>query len=360
VKRLTDKLLLIGLCLLIVAFSQIKPVYVVALLASVAVSSLCSYFENNIRIRALLCAAYVVLCVFIPGFIIFLPLVVYDCSGFDRFYLRFCWVVAIPVCFFAYDMQTSVATAFLSAAAVLFQYRTSERLKSIEDFFTLTDNARENSRSLERKNREMMEKQDYEVRLATLKERNRIAHEIHDNVGHLLTRSILQLSALSMTYPNDDNSKNDLFLIKETMSEAMDSVRNSVHDLHDESLDLKIQLESLINAFGFCPVKLCYDTDELPGALKYCFIAVTREALSNIARHSNATEAVVTVTEHPAFCRFSIEDNGTVKADGNSRGIGLRGMADRVDALGGVFRSEYSKGFKIFISVPKEKENVKT
>ena len=357
-QRLTDKLLIIGLCLLIMTFSQIKLVYIVALLASVAVSSLCEYFEN--KIPPYLCAVYVVLCIFMPDFIAFLPLVVYDCASFDKQYLRFCWVVALPVCFFSYDIKNAISITFISAAAFILQYKTTEQLKIREEFFTLTDSAKEQTIILELKNREMMEKQDYEIRLATLSERNRIAREIHDNVGHLLTRSILQLSALSMTYSGDNNSKAELNFIKETMSEAMDNVRNSVHDLHDESVDLKMRLEAMISGFGFCPVKLRYDAGELTGALKYCFIAVTREALSNIARHSNATEAVVTVTEHPAFCRLSVEDNGTVKTTGNSRGIGLRGMADRVEALGGVFRAEYNKGFRIFISVPKEKESVKT
>ena len=46
------------------------------------------------------------------------------------------------------------------------------------------------------KKQEPMEKQDYEIYLATLRERNRIAREIHDNVGHMLSRSILQMGAL--------------------------------------------------------------------------------------------------------------------------------------------------------------------
>ncbi|MCL2815319.1 MAG: histidine kinase [Oscillospiraceae bacterium] len=356
-QKLADKLLIIGLCLLIMTFSQVKPVFVVALLASAAVSSLCEYLEN--KIPAYLCAVYVILCLFVPGFIVFLPIVVYDCSGFENRYLRFCWAAALFVNFFTSDPRIAAAAALLSGAAFLWQYRTTGQLKIREEFFNLTDSAREHSMSLEHKNRELMEKQDYEVRLATLKERNRIAREIHDNVGHLLTRAILQLSALSMTYPGGNDIKEELSLIKKTMSEAMDSVRNSVHDLHDESVDLKMQLELMIGGFGFCPVKLFYDAGELPGALKYCFIAVAREALSNIAKHSDATEAAISVAEHPAFCRISVEDNGSAKTADNSRGIGLRGMADRVEALGGVFRAEYNKGFKIFISVPKEKGSVK-
>ncbi|MDR2569620.1 MAG: histidine kinase [Oscillospiraceae bacterium] len=352
VHRLTDKLLLLGLCLLILSFSRIALIYIVALLTAVAASSLCEYFDNSLP--PYLCAAYLILCLFIPGFAAFLPLIVYDCAGFGKLYARYCWVVALPVGFAMSDPQNAVAVMLLSGVALLLHYRTQEQIRTREDFFALTDSAKEQSISLERKNRELMEKQDYEVRLATLRERNRIAREIHDNVGHLLTRSILQISALHVTHPDDGELQGELSSIKDTMSGAMDSVRSSIHDLHDESVDLRMQLESMISGFNFCPVKLRFDAGNLPGAIKYCFVAVAREALSNIARHSGATEAIIVVAEHPAFCRLSVEDNGSVKSPGDSGGIGLRNMADRVDALGGVFRAENNKGFKIFLSIPKE------
>ena len=53
---------------------------------------------------------------------------------------------------------------------------------------------------MEQKNKELLEKQDYEIQVATLNERNRIAREIHDSVGHLLSRSILQLGALKAVH----------------------------------------------------------------------------------------------------------------------------------------------------------------
>ena len=325
----------------------------IALLAAVAVSSLSEYFENSLP--RFLCAGYIVLCLFMPWFTVFLPLIVYDCAGFDKWYFRFLGVAALPAGFFVYGFRSVAAITLLSGASFLLQHRTAEQLKSREELYALTDSAKEQSMNLESRNRELMDKQDYEVRLATLKERNRIAREIHDNVGHMLTRSILQISALLVTRANDGEMQKELYNIKSTLSDAMDSVRESVHDLHDESVDLKMQLDTMVSGFRFCPVTLRFNAGELPGAVKYCFIAVAREALSNVARHSDATEAFITVTEHPAFCRLSVEDNGTEKLSGEPGGIGLRNIADRVEALGGVFRAEYIKGFKIFISVPKDK-----
>ena len=382
---LIDKLILFGLCLLALSFTDIQWISVITVLGAVAVSSLNSYFENKIPVY--LCVFYIALCLCVPECVAFLPLIVYDCAGgstsftnlagegplrIRKWVLRLCWIVALPACLFAGNLHLPAVVVCASGAAFLLQYRTSAHLRIRSEFFALTDDTKERAAFMEQKNRDLMERQDYEIRLATLAERNRIAREIHDNVGHLLTRSILQLGALRVARTEDGSLVNEVDLIKGTLSDAMDSIRNSVHDLHDDSVDLRVQLETMINGFKFCPVKLRYDAGELPGALKYCFASIVREALSNIARHSHATEAYITVTEHPAFCQMIIGDNGTArnvstvdrskvdkakadkaKADGFPVGIGLRNMADRVEALGGIFRTEQDKGFKIFISVPK-------
>ena len=350
-QKLIDKLVLTGLCLVAFTLKEIDGFSIATLLFAVAISSLCGYFENKLPV--FLCAGSIVLCLLIPGLTIFLPLIVYDCAGFDKWPLRLCWIVALPVCFTIGAPQIPIAIVLSSIAAFVLHIRTTEQLKVREEYYAIVDNAKESAELLERKNRDLMEKQDYEVRLATLSERNRIAREIHDNVGHMLTRSLLQIGALGVTHTGDDKLTGELDMIKGTLSGAMDSIRNSVHDLHDESLDLRSQLEAIADDFRFCPVKLRYDAGELPVGIRYCFAAIAREAFNNIARHSNASEASITVIEHPAFCQLVISDNGTVKASESERGIGIQNMADRVDALGGVFRAEHDKGFRIFISVPK-------
>lgn len=65
-----------------------------------------------------------------------------------------------------------------------------------QEMIRLRDTSTELNLVLQEKNKNLMEKQDYEIYLATLRERNRIAREIHDNVGHMLSRSILQMGAL--------------------------------------------------------------------------------------------------------------------------------------------------------------------
>lgn len=352
--KLIDKLALLLLCL--IGMTPVQPQWkaVVVLLAAVAVSSLNSYLEGKTPV--FLCYSYAAVCLLIPECFMFLPLIVYDFAGLGKWPLRLSWVAALPMCLVLRGPQALAVTALLSGLAFLLQYRSASQVKAREAFFMLTDDTKERSMHLERKNRELMEKQDYEVRLAKLSERNRIAREIHDNVGHLLTRSILQIGALRVTHNSDPAMTDALTAVNDTLSDAMDSIRSSVHELHDESTDLEAQLRAMTDGFQFCAVKLHYDAGDLPGDVKYCFIAIVREALSNIARHSNATEVSVTVREHPAFCRLTVEDNGTARPAVGSNGIGLQNMRDRVDALGGVFRLEQAKGFTIFVTVPKESQ----
>ena len=347
-----DKLMLFGLCLITMSITEVQWISVVFMLSALAVSSLISYFEGVVSIC--LSISFVAMCFIIPGLFVFLPLIVYDLAGMKKWIFRLCWSAALPVCFINSGWLIAAIVALASGIAYLLQYRSSAELKTRSAFFALTDDAKEQSALLEHRQRELLDKKEYEVRLATLAERNRIAREIHDNVGHLLTRSILQLGALRVTHTGDGELQNELGLVNKTLSDAMDSNRDSVHNLHDESVNLKLRLEALINGFEFCHVTMRYDAGELPVGLRICFVAVVREALSNIARHSNATEAVVAVIEHPAFCQLIIKDNGTVNPDGTVNGIGLQNMADRVNAFGGIFRTEFDNGFRIFISVPTE------
>ena len=107
--------------------------------------------------------------------------------------------------------------------------------------------------------------------------------------------------------------------------------------------------------------------NDIPKRIKYSFIAIVKEAMSNIIKHSNGTDVYLMVREHPGFYQLIIEDNGTVKKadifDEDSRmyrdssgGIGLVNMRERVDNLNGTIHIRTDEGFKIFITVPKTKE----
>lgn len=197
--------------------------------------------------------------------------------------------------------------------------------------------------------------QEFEIHVATLKERNRIAREIHDNVGHSLSRAILLVGALE-TVNKDEQLKEPLSGLKGTLSDAMDNIRRSVHDLHDESMDLNNSITLLIRDFTFCPVKLDIDAGNgMKKEIKYCMVAIIKEALSNIAKHSNATHASVIIRTSERTYQLLIEDNGTASTNSDGTGIGLDNMRERIRALNGTVFFNSENGFRIFATIPREK-----
>ena len=240
-----------------------------------------------------------------------------------------------------------------------------------QDFHQIQDDSEEHALLLSEKNKALLEKQDYEIYAATLRERNRIAREIHDNVGHVLSRSIL-MTAACKTINKDEALAPLLENLEASLNDAMNSIRSSVHDLHDDAVDLEDAIKGLVKDFTFCPIALTYDMSrQVPREVKYSLISITKEGLSNVMRHSNADSVNILLREHPALYQLCIEDNGTSgneipdiqtesdsdKMNNISDGMGLSNIRDRVKSLGGTVQITQEKGFRIFVTIPKSVSN---
>ncbi|WP_239442850.1 sensor histidine kinase [Gordonibacter sp. An230] len=383
-ERAIDQIVLAALCLASLPFAPPSDAHVVAFLAAVA-ATCCLDVASSASVRIAAAGAYLAAACALFSFASFLPLVAYA-LGFERSRLaRSAWIVPLAASARSLGMPLAALLLALCVAACLMAWRErraeGERARSR----ALRDSLQERSLSLARKNRDLMASHDYEVRLATLAERARIAREIHDNVGHLLTRSVLQVEALQVVHAEDERARADLAQVGATLHEAMDTVRKSVHDLHDDAFDLRSRLESVVEACGLPGARLSFDARDVPVPVAYCFVALAREALSNVVRHSDATRVDVSVIEYPAFYQLVVQDNGSAgaasaavgKGSGEERstgpsstgttaaapltgegGLGLKSMEERVAALGGRLRAEHraGKGFRVFAIVPKEEK----
>lgn len=371
-------------------FQKPDETFICAFLLSVG-TCCAGYFSESKKLHLLLCAAFMSAAVAVPEMSAFFPAIFYILIQ-DHFYLP----ALAGGLLYLYVIQTMNSDIFrFSFWGILFfivafflQFRTEAEEKLRQDFMKLRDDSTEKNLLLEEKNHMLVEKQNYEIYTATLKERNRIAREIHDNVGHLLSRSILITGAAKAVSSSEAVSPL-LDSLDISLNQAMTSIRTSVHDLHDESVNLRESVEGLISEFQFCPVSLDYDMGlEIPRDVKYCFISIVKEALSNMARHSNATSAYVVMREHPALYQLCIEDNGKIPGSscisqsfsenrtsdsffGNprhlqntgwydfstqNRGMGLSNIHDRLAPLHGTVQITTDHGFRIFITIPKEQE----
>jgi signal transduction histidine kinase len=347
------------LCVICTAFyaPHLQSYYaVVPILVAITLLSANIYFKRT-SLHLGLFAGYSLLCLFIPPFLLFLPLFAYGIAQKHRGILL---IALLPggIGFFVSRNNDGIFMLILLLLSMLMSYRSETLNRYKADYIRLRDTTKETSMHLTQKNKNLLEKQDYEIRVATLNERNRIARDIHDGVGHLLSSALLQVGALMATC-RDAVMKEQLTAVKETLSKGMDNIRTSVHELYDESIDLQTELSKMIDKFSFCPVRFdCNLVSDTKREIKYTLIAVVGEALSNVTRHSDATQVTVSLQEHPTFYQLVVKDNGAVSKQTDHSGIGLANITDRVKGLNGILNITRSNGFKIFITLPKENSDI--
>ncbi|MBR7019445.1 MAG: sensor histidine kinase [Lachnospiraceae bacterium] len=375
--RLSEKCAIFLLCLpgFFMAGSVVVPV--LALLAAICISAAAQLLSGHFIAWALLFCGSAA-CGIFPVMICALPLFLYDALHERK------WWLVVPAISFTANLEPLSAQQIICmltglAVTLIWYFRVEGLSQSVDHLKTLHDDITEKNLQLSEQNKRLFEAQDNEVHVATLTERNRIAREIHDNVGHMLTRSILQTGALQIIN-KDEKLKEPLAELKNTLDGAMTSIRASVHDLHDDSIDLKRVLQEMADPVDDrFEVSLQYDAGEyIPGEIKLCIAGIVKEGISNAVKHSNGDRIDIIFREHPAFYQLLLEDNGhtdhtPAPAEGGSatssttsddtgyagrgplsRGIGLRNMEDRAGSVGGrITFTQSEHGFRIFLTIPK-------
>ena len=198
---------------------------------------------------------------------------------------------------------------------------------------------------------------------ARLTERTRIAREIHDNVGHLLTRAIMLTNAdqVIATSTGDTLHADQFGQLGHTLDEAMTMIRKSVHGLKDEGTDFRAMVEDAMATAkqSDVEIRLSNAIDAVPSHVAHAFTAVIRGALTNTIRHSAASEAHVHLIDLPGLWQLIVQGNGGVPERGRvaSMGIGIADIEERARALDGTATCGYHNGgWRVFMSVPKTAE----
>lgn len=373
--RLFDKSIVLACCIAAALGLAVDACLVAAFCLGVVVASLTEIAQGERARRAGEAAsyAYIMVAVFVPSFVPFAPLALYDIAR--RVRREHVWVAlgagAIFVCALvayahagALPTRALLLTAILSVAATLLSLRTAQLEREQERMRRTRDELQERALALEARNRDLADRQDYEVELATLAERARIAREIHDNVGHQLTRASLQTEALRVVHANEPGVAADFADVKRTVDEALQLVRSSVHALNDNAANLSVQLERIVEGArsdGGPQIELEVLAEHAPANVANCFAAVLREALSNAIRHACAHAVTVRCMEHPSFYQLIVTDDGAggvqASSRGTAEGMGLGSMRERVEALGGTFTAgprAGAGGWRVFATVPKQ------
>ncbi len=351
-RNLINKFLIYISCTCFLLPSGVNATVIAISALALSTASLCTAL-NNRNVLTVLLALGTIAGILYPPLGVYMPLFLYDFVRLrtpGRILTLLPAVIGYVPVLLLLPLSFTIYLLFVSAASLLLSEYTRALDELQKKIHHLQDDSKEKALILKEKNRALLEKQDSELHIATLSERNRIAREIHDNVGHLLTRSILQTGALKVVN-HDETLQAPISELHDTLNTAMTNIRESVHDLHDESIDLPQALRDLVDKADFPDITLDYDIEgHVEKEIKYAFIAIVGEAINNIQRHSDATRAEISLREHPAFYQLHILDNGH-NARIDNTGIGLSNMRERVESLGGTIRFSTDRGFGIHISI---------
>lgn len=187
--------------------------------------------------------------------------------------------------------------------------------------------------------------------LAKVAERERIARDLHDVLGHTLSLVILKSELASKLAERDpERARDEIRDVERIAREALAEVRAAVSGYRAGGLEAEVHHAR--NTLGTAGVKLETDitTKKLPPAHEAVLCLALREAVTNIVRHSGARSARLVIGCGDDRCSLSISDDGR---GGNAPfGSGLSGMWERVEVLGGTLTRRGQGGTTLEVTLP--------
>jgi signal transduction histidine kinase len=172
------------------------------------------------------------------------------------------------------------------------------------------------------------------------RERQRLERNLHDGAQQRLIALSLELSLLEKQVAGDEGTRAGLDQARHQIAISLDELRAVAHGLHPAVLSghgLEVALQSII-ASAPVPVRLTVALEgRLPEQVEVAAFYVVSESLANIGKHARASSASVDVTGQDSVVVVEVADDGVGGAN-SEHGSGLRGLADRVEALGGKLR----------------------
>jgi signal transduction histidine kinase len=203
--------------------------------------------------------------------------------------------------------------------------------------------------------------------LAVAEERNRLAREIHDSLGHYLTIITVQLDAAGKLIATRPERAAEAVATAEGLArESLAEVRRSVAALRASPLDTAALGEAIgevvdsLRASGIATTfTIEGDARPLPIQTKTALYRATQEGLTNVRKHASASAAQVTLTYEPERVVLTIGDNGIGQRGEATEGFGLLGLRERVALLGGSLEAgdRPEGGFRLRIVVPTEERD---
>jgi two-component system, NarL family, sensor histidine kinase DesK len=188
--------------------------------------------------------------------------------------------------------------------------------------------------------------------LAKVAERERIARDLHDVLGHTLSVITLKSELAGKLIDRDpERARKEIREVEETSRQALSEVRDAIRGYRAQGLVAELaQAKSTLETAGVTVQCDAATTMKLPAVQESVLSLAVREAVTNVVRHAQARSCRLRLEQYNGSCRLEIHDDG--RGSSNGEGNGLRGMRERVEMLGGTLNRETETGTTLTITLP--------
>lgn len=187
--------------------------------------------------------------------------------------------------------------------------------------------------------------------LAKVAERERIARDLHDVLGHTLSVVVLKSElAGKLMDRNPERARKEIAEVEQIARAALGEVRQAIRGYRAEGLTAELEHARVVLDAAGIALNSPSQVPALRAAEETVLSLIVREAVTNIVRHARASQCSVRLSADEGCTSLLIEDDGIggVRQEGN----GLRGMRERVESLGGALQIQSARGTQLKIEIP--------
>ncbi len=203
-----------------------------------------------------------------------------------------------------------------------------------------------------RMNRRLRKANDEIEHLAKVAERERIARDLHDVLGHTLSVITLKSELAGKLMDRDpQRAAKEIGEVEQISRRALSDVRDAIRGYRSRGLAAELaQAKSTLETAGLTVQCDAATTLKLPAVQESVLSLAVREAVTNVVRHAQAHTCRLRLEQQNGSCRLQIQDDG--RGGFNAEGNGLRGMRERVEMLGGTLNRNTEAGTTLTITLP--------
>jgi two-component system, NarL family, sensor histidine kinase DesK len=203
-----------------------------------------------------------------------------------------------------------------------------------------------------RANKKLIHAQEEIEHLAKVAERERIARDLHDVLGHTLSVIALKSELAGKVIDRDPSrAAKEIGEVEQISRQALSEVRDAIRGYRAKGLAAEMaQAKSTLETAGLAVQCDAASTLNLPPIQESVLSLAVREGVTNVVRHARARTCRLRLEQENGSCRLEIQDDGL--GCSSAEGNGLRGMRERVEMLGGTLQRNSQSGTTLTITLP--------